>query len=58
VLGLVERGRGGLDVGVLVERVGDRLVHPLGVDAGHDAVLALVDVLAPDERADGHGGVS
>ena len=47
-------GRGGHG-GVAVQRVGDGGVHALRVDPCHDAVLAFVDVLAPDGDANGHG---
>jgi hypothetical protein len=55
VLGLLQGRRGGLDGPVLVQRVGDGLVHALGIDSGDDLVLLLVDVLAPDDGSDGHG---
>ena len=54
VLGLVERRGRRLDAGILVERLGDRAVHALGIDAAHGLVLPVVDVLAPDRHANCH----
>jgi hypothetical protein len=54
VLGLVQRGGARFDVTVLVQRVGDALMHALGIERGDELALLFVDVLTPNSDANGH----
>ena len=54
VLRLLEGGGRRLDRRVVVQGVGDRAMHSLGVDLAHDRVLAVMDVLSPDDGTDSH----
>ena len=51
---LLHRRRRSRNRAVGVQCVGDRVVHPLGIDFGDDLVGALMDVLAPNHCPDGH----
>ena len=51
VLRLVQRGRANLQVLLLGERSGDRLVNPIGVETPRLALGLLVPELVPDRYA-------
>ena len=57
VLGLVLGGGRDRDALVGVEAGGDRAVDAVGVDRADDGVLALVDVLVPDDGSDHHAAL-
>ena len=54
MFGFLQSGRGGRNPLVGVQRIGNALVHPLGVNVCDDLVCLFVDVFAPDHCADDH----
>ncbi len=54
MLRLLQRRRRRRDGGITVQRIGNRRVHALGVDAADDLIGILVDVFTPHNGANGH----
>ncbi|MNL55967.1 hypothetical protein D3C87_1794210 [compost metagenome] len=54
VFRLLQRRGGGADLGVLVQRVGNGVVHAVWIDRTHRLIDVFVDIFAPYNGVDGH----
>ena len=54
VFRLLQRGGGGVDLGVLVQRVGNGVVHAVWIDRTHRLIDVFVDIFDPYNGVDGH----
>ena len=54
VFRLLQRSCRGIDLRVLVQRVGDGVVHAVWIDRTHRLVDVFVDIFAPYNGVDGH----
>lgn len=54
VFRFLKRGGGGADLRVGIQRIGNGVVHTIGVDRTHRLVDVFVDIFAPYNGVDGH----